>query len=662
MSFLAVKKEELNGVQPDFIYVTGEAYCDHPSFGTAIITRMLEHSGFVVAIIPQPQNEADYQEFGVPKYGFFVSSGVVDSMVNNYTVAKIPRSRDVYSEGGDTGKRPDRAVNVYTKKLKKLFPNSPVVIGGIEASLRRFAHYDYWADKVLPSILYDSGADFLIYGMGEVPILDIAKNIKKGVPLGKMRDIEGICYLDSYDNLSKKLKSQIEEHTAVFCPSYEDVCKNKKAYVKAFNIQSQNNDHITAKVLLQKQPDGRYLVQNIPQRACTVEEMDMVYSLPYERTYHPMYTRGVPAIEEVKFSVTSQRGCFGGCSYCAITYHQGRTIQKRSKESIIREVKIFIKDKDFKGYVHDVGGPTANFRNTSCKGQKKNGVCLKKNCIGYKPCANLEVSHTEYLELLRELRELEGVKKVFIRSGIRYDYLMMDKSDEFMIELIKHHISGQLKVAPEHTEDSVLKLMNKPSFRVYKEFKAKFDKINQSLGKKQYLVPYLISSHPGCTLADAVRLAEYLKSINYMPEQVQDFYPTPSTKSTCMYYTGINPDTMEEIFVPRTKEDKKMQRALLQYRKKENYDIVHKALELASRKDLIGFGANCLIKPTKEEAINNNKQTKNNKINSTSNTTNSKTNVAGKKSINNKTYATDKKTNNSNRFNSKFNNKNKKHK
>ncbi len=605
MSFLAVKKEELNGMQPDFVYVTGEAYCDHPSFGTAIITRMLEHEGFLVAIISQPQKDSDYTEFGCPKYGFFVSSGVVDSMVNNYTVAKIPRTRDVYSEGGDVGKRPDRAVTVYTKALKRLFPNTPVVIGGIEASLRRFAHYDYWADKVLPSILVDSGADLLIYGMGETPILDIASRIKKGIPLNKMRDIEGICYLERFENLSKKLKSQIEEHYALFCPSFEEVVESKKSYVKAFNMQSQNNDHLTGKILLQKQVDGKYLVQNIPQRACSVEEMDMVYSLPYERTYHPMYTRGVPAIEEVKFSVTSQRGCFGGCSYCAITYHQGRIIQKRSKQSIIREVKIFTQDKDFKGYVHDVGGPTANFRNIACKYQKKSGVCLKKNCIGYKPCANLEVSHTEYLDLLRELRELEGVKKVFIRSGIRYDYLMMDSSDEFLIELIKHHVSGQLKVAPEHTEDSVLKLMNKPPFRVYKEFKAKYDAINQRLGKKQYLVPYLISSHPGCTIADAVRLAEYLKSINYMPEQVQDFYPTPSTKSTCMYYTGLNPDTLEEIFVPKSKEEKRMQRALLQYRKKENYDIVHKALELAGRKDLIGFGANCLIKPTKEEAIQN---------------------------------------------------------
>lgn len=605
MSFLAVKKEELNGMQPDFVYVTGEAYCDHPSFGTAIITRMLEHEGFLVAIISQPQKDSDYTEFGCPKYGFFVSSGVVDSMVNNYTVAKIPRTRDVYSEGGDVGKRPDRAVTVYTKALKRLFPNTPVVIGGIEASLRRFAHYDYWADKVLPSILVDSGADLLIYGMGETPILDIASRIKKGIPLNKMRDIEGICYLERFENLSKKLKSQIEEHSALFCPSFEEVVESKKSYVKAFNMQSQNNDHLTGKILLQKQVDGKYLVQNIPQRACSVEEMDMVYSLPYERTYHPMYTRGVPAIEEVKFSVTSQRGCFGGCSYCAITYHQGRIIQKRSKESIIREVKIFTQDKDFKGYVHDVGGPTANFRNIACKYQKKSGVCLKKNCIGYKPCANLEVSHTEYLDLLRELRELEGVKKVFIRSGIRYDYLMMDSSDEFLIELIKHHVSGQLKIAPEHTEDSVLKLMNKPPFRVYKEFKAKYDSINQRLGKKQYLVPYLISSHPGCTIADAVRLAEYLKSINYMPEQVQDFYPTPSTKSTCMYYTELNPDTLEEIFVPKSKEEKRMQRALLQYRKKENYDIVHKALELAGRKDLIGFGANCLIKPTKEEAIQN---------------------------------------------------------
>lgn len=602
MSFLPIRKEEMQ-TQADFIYVSGEAYCDHPSFGMAIITRMLEHLGFSVAIIAQPQTDSDYMEFGEPKYGFFVSSGVVDSMVNNYTVAKIPRTKDVYSEGGEYGKRPDRAVTIYTRKLKQLYPNSAVVIGGIEASLRRFAHYDYWADKVMPSILEDSGADLLIYGMGEVPILEIAKGVKKGIPLARLRDIEGVCYMESYENLSKKLRTQVEEHSAIFCPSFEDIVKDKKAYVKAFNMQSQNNDHINGKVLLQKQSNGQYVVQNIPQRPCTVEEMDMVYSLPYERTYHPIYTKGVPAMEEVKFSVTSQRGCFGACSYCAITYHQGRTIQKRSKESIVREVKIFVADKDFKGYVHDVGGPTANFRNVACKYQKKNGVCAKKNCIGFKPCANLEVSHTEYLDLLRTLCEIEGVKKVFIRSGIRYDYLMMDKNDEFLYELIKHHISGQLKVAPEHTEEKVLKLMNKPSFRVYKEFKAKYDAINQKLGKKQYLVPYLISSHPGCTLEDAVRLAEYLKSINYMPEQVQDFYPTPSTKSTCMYYTGINPDTMEEIFVPKSKEEKRMQRALLQYRRKENYDIVHKALELAGRKDLIGFAPNCLIKPTKDEAI-----------------------------------------------------------
>lgn len=608
MAFLAVTKEELCGKQADFVYVTGEAYCDHPSFGTAIITRMLQHFGFLVAVLAQPQTDADYMRFGAPKHGFFVSSGVCDSMVNNYTVAKIARQRDVYSEGGDVGKRPDRAVTVYTRALKRLFPDVPVVIGGIEASLRRFAHYDYWADKVLPSIMVDSGADLLIYGMGEAPIMDIARNISRGVPLKKMRDIEGVCYIDSYENLSKKLKEAITEHEALFCPSFDDVVSDKKAYVKAFNMQSQNNDHVRGKVLLQKQSDGRYLVQNIPQRSLKIQEMDMVYALPYERTYHPMYTRGVPAMEEVKFSVTSQRGCFGRCSYCAITYHQGVIIQKRSKESIVREVQLFTKDKDFKGYVHDVGGPTANFRLQACKNQSKTGACTKRNCIGYKPCANLEVSHTEYLDLLRTLRELEGVKKVFIRSGIRYDYVMMDASDEFITELIKHHVSGQLKVAPEHTEDGVLKLMNKPPFRVYTEFKAKFDAINKRLGKKQYLVPYLISSHPGCTLADAVRLAQYLKSINYMPEQVQDFYPTPSTKSTCMYYTGLNPDTMEPIYVPRDREEKRMQRALLQYRRKENYEIVAKALTLAGREDLIGFGEHCLIKPTKEQAIQKSKQ------------------------------------------------------
>lgn len=600
--FLPVTPEELNGQQPDIVYVIGEAYCDHPSFGHAIVSRLLESLGMTVAILSQPQNDDDYKKFGVPKVGFFVTGGVVDSMVNNYTVAKRKRDVDVYSEGGEVGRRPDRCVDVYCHNLKRLFPDSAVVIGGIEASLRRFAHYDYWADRVMPSILVSSGADLLIYGMGERPITEIVRLVQKGVPLKDIRDVRGTCYLEKYENLSSKLKKAIEEREAIFCPSFEQVRDDKKAYVEAFNIQSKQNDHVKGKILLQKH-QGKYLVQNRSQLPLLPEEMDKVYELPYMRDYHPSYKRGVPAMQEVKFSLTSVRGCFGSCNYCALTYHQGRIVQKRSKESLVREAKTLISDKDFKGYIHDVGGPTANFRDPACTKQMKGGVCAEKPCIGYRKCPNLQVSHEEYIELLRDLRQLEGVKKVFVRSGIRYDYVMYDKDDTFLKELVKHHISGQLKVAPEHVSDNVLEAMNKPPFSLYLAFKKKFDDLNARLGKKQYLVPYLISSHPGCTLKDAIRLAEYLKSIGYMPEQVQDFYPTPSTKSTCMYYTGINPDTGKEIYVPKDKREKMMQRALMQWRKKSNYDLVHEALVEAGRQDLIGFTEECLIKPTKEEAI-----------------------------------------------------------
>lgn len=600
--FLPVTPEELNGQQPDIVYVIGEAYCDHPSFGHAIVSRLLESLGMTVAILSQPQNDDDYKKFGVPKVGFFVTGGVVDSMVNNYTVAKRKRDVDVYSEGGEVGRRPDRCVDVYCHNLKRLFPDSAVVIGGIEASLRRFAHYDYWADRVMPSILVSSGADLLIYGMGERPITEIVRLVQKGVPLKDIRDVRGTCYLEKYENLSSKLKKAIEEREAIFCPSFEQVRNDKKAYVEAFNIQSKQNDHVKGKILLQKH-QGKYLVQNRSQLPLSPEEMDKVYELPYMRDYHPSYKRGVPAMQEVKFSLTSVRGCFGSCNYCALTYHQGRIVQKRSKESLVREAKTLISDKDFKGYIHDVGGPTANFRDPACTKQMKGGVCAEKPCIGYRKCPNLQVSHEEYIELLRDLRQLEGVKKVFVRSGIRYDYVMYDKDDTFLKELVKHHISGQLKVAPEHVSDNVLEAMNKPPFSLYLAFKKKFDDLNARLGKKQYLVPYLISSHPGCTLKDAIRLAEYLKSIGYMPEQVQDFYPTPSTKSTCMYYTGINPDTGKEIYVPKDKREKMMQRALMQWRKKSNYDLVHEALVEAGRQDLIGFTEECLIKPTKEEAI-----------------------------------------------------------
>lgn len=602
MSFLPITKSEVGDRQVDIVYVIGEAYVDHPSFGHAIVSRLLQSLGIDVAIIPQPQNDSDFSRFGQPKYGFMVSSGVVDSMVNNYTVAKIKRTRDVYSEGGDVGKRPDRCVDVYCNALKRLYPDTPVVIGGIEASLRRFAHYDYWKDIVLPSILVSSKADLLIYGMGERPLKEIFDMVKKGVPLDKIKDVRGTCYLSSYDNLSAKLKKAIEEHSVVFSPSYEQVKVDKLQYVQAFNAQYSNNDPYYGKTLLQKHGD-KYLVQNPMQYPLSVKEMDEIYNLPYERTYHPSYTKGVPAIEEVKYSLTSVRGCFGACNYCAIAFHQGRIVQKRSKENIVKEAESFVADKDFKGYIHDVGGPTANFRDPACEKQKTMGVCKDKSCIGYKPCPAMKVDHREYLDLLKTLRQIEGIKKVFIRSGIRFDYLMYDEDREFIYELIKHHISGQLKVAPEHISDATLQAMNKPPFEVYLKFKDKFDSINKKLGKKQYLVPYLISSHPGCTLKDAIRLAQYLKSIGYMPEQVQDFYPTPSTKSTCMYYTGINPDTMKPIYVAKTKKEKTYQRALMQYRKKSNYEIIVEALKEAGRQDLIGFGEDCLVKPTKEEAM-----------------------------------------------------------
>ncbi|MDD7351693.1 MAG: YgiQ family radical SAM protein [Clostridia bacterium] len=600
MAFLPTEKHEVSG-RVDLVYVIGEAYVDHPSFGHAIISRLIQSMGLSIAIITQPQKDEDYRIFGEPKMGFLVSSGVVDSMVNNYTVAKIRRSRDVYSEGGQTGLRPDRAVDVYCNTLKRLYPDSAIVIGGIEASLRRFAHYDYWADKVLPSILVSSQADLLIYGMGERPIKEICNYLKRGVPLSKIKDVRGTCYLADFDTLPSKIKEDVDNYKAVFCESYEAVKSDKLAYVRAFNTQTKTNDHAHGKVVLQKHGD-KYLVQNPMQLPMSSKEMDEIYALPYERTYHPKYTKGVPAIEEVKYSITSVRGCYGNCNYCAIAYHQGRVVQKRSKESIVQEAVGFTKDADFKGYIHDVGGPTANFRDPACAKQWDKGVCPDRQCIGYKPCPNLKVDHSEYLDLLRTLRKLEGVKKVFIRSGIRYDYAMYDESDEFIEEIIKYHVSGQLKVAPEHVSDNVLKNMNKPNFDLYLKFKKKFDDINKKLGKKQYLVPYLISSHPGCTLDDAINLALYLKSIGYMPEQVQDFYPTPSTKSTCMYYTGINPDTMQEVYVPRSKREKQLQRALMQYRKKENYNLVKEALIEAGRQDLIGFKDSCLIKPLKEEA------------------------------------------------------------
>lgn len=595
MPFLPVSKREYSA-QPDFVLVSADAYVDHPSFGMAVISRLIESLGFSVCIVPQPVRDADYCVFGAPRVAFLVSGGVCDSMVDNYTVAKHRRTEDVYSEGGEAGRRPDRAVTVYTRALKRLFPSTPVLIGGIEASLRRFAHYDYWADAVYPSLLVDSGADLLMYGMGENTYKEMLRYVSKGVPITSLRSLRGTCYKSRYEDLPAAVREGIANGEVVVCPSYEEVCSSKRSYCKAFISQSRNCDPYSAKIVVQKH-GKQFVVQNLPAMPLSPAEMDAVYALPYMRTYHPMYTKGVPAIEEVEFSITSVRGCFGSCSYCALTYHQGRIVQKRTKQSIVDEVHKLVKMPNFKGYIHDVGGPTANFRDPACQKQCKSGACQDKNCIGYTPCKALKVDESEYLDILRTLRQIEGIKKVFVRSGVRFDYVMMDADKSFLRELVQYHVSGQLKVAPEHTQNDVLKLMNKPPFSVYKAFKAEYDRLNKELGKKQYLVPYLISSHPGCTLADAVRLAEYLHSIGYLPEQVQDFYPTPSTKSTCMYYTGLDPDTMEEIYIPKDKEEKHMQRALLQYRKPQNYALVKRALLLCGRQDLIGNGPKCLIGP-----------------------------------------------------------------
>ena len=504
---------------------------------------------------------------------FLVSGGVVDSMVNNYTVAKIKRKVDCYSENGKIGMRPDRAVTVYSNKLKNLFPEIPVIIGGIEASLRRMAHYDYWSDSVMPSILVDSKADLLMYGMGEREWWDILERVKNGVPIRDIKDVEGTVFLSTYDELPAYVKDGMKNKQYIECPSYETVKANKKSFVKAFKIQNENSNYISGKGIYQKHTKF-YVVQNPPARPLSTEEMDKVYAFPYMRKAHPMYKNKIPAFSEIQFSITSHRGCFGNCSYCALCYHQGRVVTKRSKESIVNEAILLTKDSDFKGYIHDVGGATANFRNPSCDKQLKYGVCKDKQCIGFDKCPNLKIDHSDYLDVLRAVRNVEGVKKVFIRSGIRFDYIVYDEREEFFDELVKYHISGQLKVAPEHCSNTVLKFMNKPPFEVYETFYEKYKKKNQNFNKNQFLVPYLISSHPGCTIKDAVKLTEYLKSINYMPEQVQDFYPTPGTKATCMFYTGIDPDTGLEIFVPKSPEEKKLQRALLQYRKKENLQLI----------------------------------------------------------------------------------------
>lgn len=590
--FLPISKEDLEerGIkQLDFIIVTGDAYVDHPSFGTAIIGRILEHEGFTVGIIPQPdwKKVDDFKKLGEPKYAFLVNSGNIDSMVNHYTAAKKRRHDDFYSPGGKGNSRPDRAVIVYCNRLREAFKNVPIVIGGVEASLRRFAHYDYWEDKVRRSILIDSKADLLSYGMGEKSIVQIANLFKYGEDVHKMNDIRGTVYI------SKDI-SNLTNYVEV--PSFEEVVSDKTKYAESFKLESTEQDAINGKTLVQKHGD-RYIVQNPSSMPLTEEEMDIVYNLPYARNYHPIYEKdgGIPALTEVKFSITSHRGCFGACSFCAIALHQGRTIQHRSQTSIISEAKVLTGLKDFKGYIHDVGGPTANFRHRSCELQKTKGVCKNRQCLFPTPCKNLKIDHTEYLDLLRKLRKLPKIKKVFIRSGIRYDYLIYDKNPEFFKDLCEFHVSGQLKVAPEHVSDKVLKEMRKPGKDVYDKFVKKFFDINKAINKKQFLVPYMISSHPGSDLNSAIQLAEYIKKMGYMPEQVQDFYPTPGSLSTTMYYTGINPLTGEKVYVPKNQHEKNMQRALMQFSKPENYKIVREALEKAHREDLIGNGPKCLI-------------------------------------------------------------------
>ncbi len=592
MPFLPVSRRDLEerGIgQLDFICVTGDAYVDHPSFGIAIISRMAESLGFSVGMIAQPVSDQDFTRLGSPKYAFLVTGGNIDSMVSNYTVAGKKRFDDAYSAGGKGGRRPDRAVSVYCRNIRRLFPDTEIAIGGLEASLRRFAHYDYWADKVLPSILVDSGADLLMYGMGEITITEICERMRNGEKLADMHDIRGTCYLT--DPVNTPIG-------AVQCDSFEMVRDDKKAYAKACRKQYDEQDEVYGRTIVQRH--GKHmLVQNPPQRSLTQEEFDHAYELPYMRAYHPMYEKegGVPSIQEVEFSITHNRGCYGFCNFCSIALHQGRRIQTRSEQSVLNEAEALTKKPGFKGYIHDVGGPTANFRAPSCEKQLEHGLCKGRKCLAPTPCKNLKTDHSEYLNLLRKIRSIRGVKRVFIRSGIRYDYLMEDPSDAFMKELIANHVSGQLKVAPEHASNRVLDYMGKPHIEVYERFEKKFYEITKGMAKEQYLVPYLMSSHPGCTLQDAVDLAVFLKKHGIRPEQVQDFYPTPGTISTAMFYTGLDPYTMQPLFVPRTPDEKRLQRVLLQYYKRENRDLVEKALRMAGRQDLIGTGPNCLIPP-----------------------------------------------------------------
>lgn len=585
----------------DFVYVSGDAYVDHPSFGMSIITRVLEHAGYKVGIISQPDwnNNDSFKIFGKPRLGFFVSSGNIDSMVAHYTVAKKKRSTDAYSPGGKFGLRPDRAVIVYCKKIREIYGDIPIIIGGLEASLRRFAHYDYWDDKIRPSILFDSGADLISYGMGEKQTVEIANRLNNGESIKELKDIKGTCYA---------VPAIETPYNGVECPSFDNVLNSKKEYAISCRIQQDEQDHIRGKAI--KQKHGKMmLVQNKPMEPLTTEELDKVYSLPYMRTYHPVYEKdgGVPGIIEVQYSITHNRGCFGACNFCSIAFHQGRYVTCRSKESIINEAKLLTKMDGFKGYIHDVGGPTANFRRTSCDIQLKNGLCKGKKCLAPEPCPALVSTHEEYLDILRELRSIDKVKKVFIRSGIRYDYMLCDKSDAFFKELVKNHVSGQLKVAPEHCSAAVLDKMGKPHIKAYKEFSKKYFSYTKSIGKEQYLVPYLMSSHPGATLKDAIELAEFIRDEKLHPEQVQDYYPTPGTISTAMYYTELDPYTLEKVYVAKTPHDKALQRALMQYFIPKNYDLVYEALKKAGRNDLIGTNLKCLIREKTGTKTSNNR-------------------------------------------------------
>ena len=593
--FLPVNKNDMIGRgwdSVDFAYVIGDAYVDHPSFGHAIISRVLESHGYRVGIISQPdwKDPKSIQVFGEPRLGFLVSAGNMDSMVNHYSVSKKRRKTDAYTPGGEMGKRPDYACVVYGNLIRQTYKKTPVILGGIEASLRRLAHYDYWSDRLKRSILLDSGADIISYGMGERSIVEIADALDAGIPVSELTYIDGTVV---------KVKDRDRICDAEFLPSYEELKADKKTYARSFYTQYRNTDAFNGKRLAEPYSDHLYVVQNPPAKPLSVTEMDNVYDLPYTRTYHPSYEEkgGIPAISEIRFSLISNRGCFGGCSFCALTFHQGRIVQVRSHDSLLREAELITKEKDFKGYIHDVGGPTANFRHPSCSKQLEHGVCQDRQCLFPKPCGNLDADHSDYVSLLKKLRQIPGVKKVFIRSGIRFDYLLADKKKDFLKELCQYHVSGQLKVAPEHVAQPVLALMGKPEHSVYEKFTAEFNKMNEKIGKKQYLVPYLMSSHPGSTLKEAVELAEYCRDLGYMPEQVQDFYPTPSTLSTCMYYTGIDPRNGKAVYIPKNPHEKAMQRALIQYRNPKLYDLVLEALRRAGRMDLVGYGPKCLIRP-----------------------------------------------------------------